>query len=78
MRPAPRPRPRLKVTHEPTLAPAAPKAGPSHVAPATPAVVTPPREPAKGEVFTRALIKIMDDQVNRHLVRLAPQQHHLR
>ena len=51
-------------THEPTLAPAPPKAGPSHVAPA-PAVVTPPREPVKGEVFTLALIKIMDDQVNK-------------
>jgi len=27
--------------------------------------VTPPREPVKGEVFTKALIKIMDDQVNQ-------------
>ena len=52
-------------THEPTLAPAPPKAGPSHVPPAAPAVVTPPREPVKGEVFTQALIKIMDDQVNK-------------
>jgi hypothetical protein len=51
-------------THEPTLAPAPPKTGPSHVPPA-PAVVTPPREPVKGEVFTLALIKIMDDQVNK-------------
>ena len=51
-------------THEPTLAPAPSKAGPSHVPPA-PAVVTPPREPVKGEVFTLALIKIMDDQVNK-------------
>ena len=33
--------------------------------PTTPApLAAPPREPAKGEVFTRALIKIMDDQVN--------------
>jgi hypothetical protein len=51
------------VTHEP--APAAPKAAPSHTPPVTPAVVTPPREPVKGEVFTQALIKIMDDQVNK-------------
>ena len=42
--------------------PAAP-AHPAHEAPAP--LATPPREPAKGEVFTRALIKIMDDQVNR-------------
>ena len=27
--------------------------------------MTPPREPVKGEVFTQALIKIMDDQVNK-------------
>lgn len=52
-------------THEPTLAPAPSKAGPSRVLPATPAVVTPPREPVKGEVFTLALIRIMDDQVNK-------------
>ena len=52
------------MTHEPTLAPSPSKAGPSHAAPA-PAVVTPPREPVKGEVFTLALIKIMDDQVNK-------------
>lgn len=50
---------------EPTLAPTPPKAGPSHVPPASPAVVTPPREPVKGEVFTQALIKIVDDQVNK-------------
>ncbi len=52
-----------QLTHEP--APAAPKEAPSHVPPPSPAVVTPPREPAKGEVFTLALIKIMDDQVNK-------------
>ena len=56
--------PAPQVTHEPTLAPSPSKAGPSHVPPA-PAVVTPPREPVKGEVFTLALIKIMDDQVNK-------------
>jgi hypothetical protein len=52
-------------THEPTLAPAPAKTAPSQVPPATPAVVTPPREPVKGEVFTLALIKIVDDQVNK-------------
>ena len=51
-------------THEPMLAPAPLKSEPSHVAPA-PALVTTPREPVKGEVFTLALIKIMDDQVNK-------------
>lgn len=43
-------------------------AGAAHPAPAMPhapaPLAAPPREPAKGEVFTRALIKIMDDQVN--------------
>lgn len=36
-------------------------------APAAPPVITPPPrvEPVKGEIFTRALIKIMDDQVNQ-------------
>ena len=53
-----------QVTHEPTLAPSPSKTGSSHVPPA-PAVVTPPREPVKGEVFTQALIKIIDDQVNK-------------
>jgi hypothetical protein len=42
--------------------PAAP-AHPAHEAPA--ALATPGREPDKGEIFTRSLIKIMDDQVNR-------------
>ena len=55
--------PSPQLTHEP--APAAPKTEPSHVPPASPALVTPPREPVKGEVFTQALIKIMDDQVNK-------------
>jgi hypothetical protein len=57
-------KPSLQGTHEPALAPAPPKAGSSHVPPA-PALVTPPREPVKGEVFTQALIKIIDDQVNK-------------
>jgi hypothetical protein len=43
-------------------APSAPAT--AHPTPAAPASIVPPREPAKGEVFTRALIKIMDDQVN--------------
>jgi len=51
-------------THEPALAPAPPKSGSSHVPPA-PVPVTPPREPVKGEVFTQALVKIIDDQVNK-------------
>ena len=38
-------------------------AHPAHEAPA--ALPTPGREPDKGEIFTRSLIKIMDDQVNR-------------
>ena len=54
--------PSPEVTHEPALAP---KATPSHVPLAAPVPVTPPREPVKGEVFTQALIKIMDDQVNK-------------
>ena len=57
--------PSPKGSHEPALAPAPPKSGPSHVPPASPVIVTPPREPVKGEVFTQALIKIMDDQVNK-------------
>jgi hypothetical protein len=32
---------------------------------AAPVMAPPPREPVKGEIFTQALIKIMDDQVNR-------------
>jgi hypothetical protein len=48
-------------------APAAPPAeahAPSPPPAAVP-VLAPPREPVKGETFTRALIKIMDDQVNQ-------------
>jgi hypothetical protein len=52
-------------------APAAPKgqeAAPAHPGPAAPPPATPPpREPVRGEAFTRALIKIIDDQVNRTL-----------
>ncbi|MGA9754575.1 MAG: DUF2333 family protein [Desulfobaccales bacterium] len=50
---------------EPSIAPGPPKAGPTHVPPAAPALATPTREPVRGEVFTQALIKIMDDQVNQ-------------
>ena len=60
-----RERPRKRGTPWPR--PRRPRAG-SHGAPdpgaPVPAPLVPPREPAKGEVFTRALIKIMDDQVN--------------
>ena len=65
MRPGPRPRSLLKGTHEPAMAPAPPKQGRPTSRRPSPALVTPPREPAKGEVFTQALIKIMDDQVNK-------------
>ncbi len=51
---------------EPSLTPAPTQE--AEAAPPTPAaplpLAAPPRPPAKGEVFTRALIKIMDDQVN--------------
>jgi hypothetical protein len=36
----------------------------AHPVPLPAPLAAPPREPAKGETFTRALIKIMDDQVN--------------
>jgi hypothetical protein len=45
-------------------APAAP-AGPHAAPPAAPVLAPPAREPVKGETFTRALIKIMDDQLNK-------------
>ena len=61
--PAPAATPPPQVTHGP--APAGPVPGPSHIPPASPALVKAPREPVKGEVFTLALIKIMDDQVNK-------------
>jgi hypothetical protein len=41
----------------------APETRPPAVEPPAP-LVMPSREPAKGEIFTRALIKIMDDQIN--------------
>lgn len=42
---------------------AAPPPSAAHPAPVPAPLAAPPREPAKGEIFTRALIKIMDDQV---------------
>jgi hypothetical protein len=51
--------------HAPAPAPA--KEAPAHVPPVPPAPAPPPREPVKGEVFTQALIKVMDDQVSRPL-----------
>ena len=53
-------------------APASPKeAAPPKVAhapaPAPPSPTAPPRERLKGEAFTRALVKIMDDQLNQTL-----------
>ncbi len=36
-----------------------------HAPAAPPPAAAPPREPVRGEAFTRALIKIMDEQVNR-------------
>ena len=64
MRPAPRPPPRRKGPTSPRWPRLPPRQGRATSLPA-PAVVTPPREPVKGEVFTLALIKIMDDQVNK-------------
>jgi hypothetical protein len=53
-----------KDAHAPVI-PALPKEAPTHVPPASPALAPPSREPVKGEVFTDALIKIMDDQVTK-------------
>lgn len=50
-----------KEAHTPPAAPAAPP----HAAAPAPAAAPASRELVKGEVFTEALIKIMDDQVNK-------------
>jgi hypothetical protein len=55
---------------EPAIVPPASRgasshAPPSHAAPASSIPAAPAREPVRGEVFTQALIKIMDDQVNQ-------------
>jgi hypothetical protein len=61
-----------KDLHEPTT-PATPhKETPSVIPPASPALAPPPREPVKGEVFTEALIKIMDEQVTQTWVGWRP------
>ncbi len=50
----------------PSPAPAAAPETPAKAPLPPPAIIPPPRpEPVKGEIFTRALIKIMDDQVNQ-------------
>jgi hypothetical protein len=52
--------------HTPPVIPEAPpKEAPAHVPPAAPAIAAPTREPVKGEVFTEALIMIMDQQVSK-------------
>ncbi len=57
--------PAPKDLHEPAV-PATPhQEAPSVIPPASPALAPPAREPAKGEVFTKALINIMDQQVNQ-------------
>jgi hypothetical protein len=55
-----------KDLHEPAV-PATPhqEAPVSVIPPASPVLAPPPREPVKGEVFTEALIKIMDQQVTQ-------------
>lgn len=69
--PSPAPEAALEAAPAPEAAPvhkAAPEEAakaPAKIPPAAP-VITPPRtEPVKGEIFTRALIKIMDEQVNK-------------
>jgi hypothetical protein len=59
--------PPSKDLHEPAVAAAPHQEAPSVIPPAAPALAPPAREPVKGEVFTKALIKIMDDQVNKTL-----------
>jgi hypothetical protein len=51
--------------HEPALPSVPHQEPPSVVPPAAPALAPPSREPVKGEVFTEALIKIMDEQANQ-------------
>jgi len=53
-----------KEPHAPVIT-TPPKEAPAHVPPASPALAPPSREPVKGEIFTEALIKIMDQQVNQ-------------
>jgi Uncharacterized protein conserved in bacteria (DUF2333) len=54
-----------KDLHEPVV-PAAPhQEAPSVIPPVSPVLAPPAREPVKGEVFTDALIKIMEEQVSK-------------
>ena len=55
--------PKLKEPEHAPPAAAHPEAAPAPPPPA--ALAPPPREPVKGETFTRGLIKIVDDQVNQ-------------
>ena len=58
------PAPEAASAHKEAPETAAP--APAKVIPAHPVIASKPRvEPVKGEIFTRALIKIMDDQVNQ-------------
>ena len=57
--------PKLKGPEPALPAAAHPETAPPHPPAAAPAPAPPPREPVKGETFTRALIKILDDQVNQ-------------
>jgi hypothetical protein len=62
---APHEAPKLKGPEPAPPAAAHPETAPAHPPAAAPAPAPPPREPVKGETFTRALIKILDDQVNQ-------------
>jgi len=61
--PKPSPKPLQETPPAPTPAPS--KEGMTQVPPVAPVLAAPAREPVKGEVFTEALIRIMDDQVNQ-------------
>ncbi|MFZ5449382.1 MAG: DUF2333 family protein [Thermodesulfobacteriota bacterium] len=54
-----------KDAHAPAVTAIPHKETPSLIPPASPALAPPPREPVKGEIFTLALIKIMDDQTTQ-------------
>ncbi|MHB9074188.1 MAG: DUF2333 family protein [Desulfobaccales bacterium] len=59
------PTPAKEAHTPPVILAAPPKEAPAHVTPAAPAIAPPTREPVKGEVFTEALIMIMDQQVSK-------------
>jgi hypothetical protein len=54
-----------KELHEPAPPTAPPPEAHGAIPPASPVLAPPAREPVKGEVFTEALIKIMDEQVSK-------------